>query len=88
MELRFTAVFNLCSIETATCGCLVSLSAEPTEPDADAPSLILRALREGETLWDVAKQYRTTAEAILSANELTDGVLPEAGRMLLIPRSR
>ncbi len=88
VELRFTAVFNLCSIETATCGCLVSLSAEPTEPDADAPSLILRALREGETLWDVAKQYRTTAEAILSANELADGVLPEAGRMLLIPRSR
>ena len=88
VELRFTAEFTIRSMETAVCACLTALSAEPWSPDADAPALVLRALREGESLWEVAKQYRTTAEAILSANELTDGALPEAGRMLLIPRSR
>lgn len=88
VELRFAAEFTVRSADTAVCACLSELSAEPMQPDADAPALILRALREGESLWDVAKQYRTTADAILDANELTDGALPEAGRMLLIPRGR
>ena len=88
VELRFTAEFTLCETETAACACLTALSAEPSPTDADAPALVLRAPREGESLWDVAKQYRTTADNILAANELTDGVLPEAGQMLLIPRCR
>lgn len=88
VELRFSAEFTLVSSESISCTCLSALSAEPYEPDANAPSLVLRALREGESLWDLSKQYRTTAETILSANELTDGVLPEAGQLLLIPRCR
>ena len=86
VELRFPAEFTLVSAETPQCACLASLSAERAEPDADAPALVLRALEEGETLWDVAKQYRTTAESILAANELTESL--EAGQMLLIPRGR
>lgn len=87
-ELRFTASFTIVSSETTECACLTRLGAEPAVRQQDAPSLVLRALREGESLWDVAKQYRTTADEILAANELTDSVLPEAGRLLLIPRSR
>ena len=86
VELRFPAEFTLVSAETPQCACLTSLSAERAEPDADAPALVLRAIEEGETLWDVAKQYRTTAESILAANELTESL--EAGQMLLIPRGR
>ena len=87
IELRFPADFTLASASAPSCACLTSLSAEESEAE-NAPSLVLRALREGETLWDVAKQYRTTAEEILSANELTEASVLEAGRMLLIPRSR
>lgn len=50
------------------------------------PSLILRRMAEGETLWDIAKQYRTDQDAIRSANELTEEARPEG--MLLIPRVR
>ena len=88
IELRFPADFTLVSMKTEKCECLSELSAEPMQMEDDAPSLVLRALDEGETLWDVAKQYRTTAETILSANELTESSLLEAGSMLLIPRSR
>lgn len=88
VELRFPASFTLVSAETTQCACLESLSAESAPSDGGHPSLVLRALTEGETLWDVAKQYRTTAEDILAANELTESSLLEAGRMLLIPRSR
>ena len=87
VELRFPAEFTLLTAEDTTCRCLTALSAEQAEPD-DGASLVLRALREGESLWDLAKQYRTTAEEIIAANELPDGLLPEAGRMLLIPRAR
>ena len=89
VELRFPAEFTLVSTERINCTCLTNLSAEePAGSDTEAPSLVLRALNEGETLWDIAKQYRTTAEEILAANELTDGSTLNVGRMLLIPRQR
>ena len=87
IELRFPAEFTIVSAAAPMCRCLTGLSAEKTEGGAGA-SLVLRALQEGETLWDIAKQYRTTAEEILAANELTENSLLEAGRMLLIPRTR
>lgn len=37
----------------------------------------------GETLWEIAKRYRTTQSALLSANNLGEGELPA---VLLIPR--
>ena len=50
------------------------------------PSLILRRMASGETLWDIAKQYRTDEEAIRSANHLEDGAVPSG--LLLIPKLR
>ncbi len=89
VELRFPAEFTLRSISAPSCLCLTSLSAEtPEAPDADAPSLVLRALEEGERLWDIAKRCRTTVDEILAANELTDSSALTAGQMLLIPRKR
>ena len=50
------------------------------------PSLILRRMAVGETLWDIAKQYRTDEEAIRNANHLEDGTVPSG--LLLIPKLR
>ena len=52
------------------------------------PSLVLRMLKKGESLWNLAKQYRTTVEEILKANELTEEAAAAGGQMLLIPRKR
>ena len=38
---------------------------------------------KGETLWEIAKRYRTTQSALLMANSLGEGELPA---VLLIPR--
>ncbi len=54
---------------------------------ADHPSVVLRFAAPGETLWDIAKTYRTTQDQIRQANQLDLSDLP-AGRMLLIPSSR
>ena len=39
---------------------------------------------EGESLWEIAKRYRTTVDAVCRENELTDNTAC-AGQMLLIP---
>ncbi len=55
---------------------------EPVPKDASRPSLILR--RAGEaTLWELAKDCKSTVEAIQKANALTDE--PVDDRILLIP---
>lgn len=50
------------------------------------PSLVMRRLASGESLWDVAKQYHTDEELIRTVNHLEEGVVPD--KMLLIPRIR
>ena len=56
------------------------------EERTNSPSLILRRMAVGETLWDIAKQYRTDEDAIRNANHLEDG--SEATGLLLIPKLR
>ena len=89
VELRFPVIFTLADAEAPCYPCLISLQAEKrTEKDESAPSLVLRALRQGERLWDLAKQYRTTVGDILAANDLAEEAAAAVGKLLLIPRRR
>ena len=53
------------------------------EPEKNRPGLIIRRPAPQETLWDIAKQYRTTMAAIRQANDLTEE--PGEHTLLLIP---
>lgn len=66
----------------------VAWSGECGKKDENVPSLVLRAMKQGERLWDIAKLYRTTVEAILAANELKEESAAVIGKLLLIPRRR
>ena len=89
IEVRFPAEFTLAASAKPCYPCLTALSAEQRkESDGETPSLVLRMLKTGETLWNIAKQYRTTVEEILKANELTEEAAAAIGQMLLIPRKR
>ncbi len=62
-------------------------AVEMTEPEEGPhPSVILRRVGAQETLWDVAKAYRTDPALILQANDLKEEPLPEG--MILIPKMR
>jgi len=69
---------------------IVALTSAQQQEEIDRstmPSLVLRRMREGETLWEVAKQCKTEEQAILAANGLEEGgVLTDV--MLLIPKVR
>lgn len=82
-ELRLGLDFTVCGGGEQTVSGITAVELQDAEPAA-RPSLILRRMQEGETLWDIAKQYRTDEEAILSAN---GGEAPQ-NRMLLIPKMR
>ena len=55
-----------------------------TERDPERPSVVLRAPRGRESVWEIAKQYGTTVQAVKEANHL-DSELVEEGQLLLIP---
>lgn len=58
-------------------------AGECTAPDPERPSVIIRARREDETLWDIAKYCGSTVSAIQRMNKLEKE--PEENRLLLIP---
>ena len=61
------------------------LLGESREETDSRPSVLLRAVHEEETLWDVAKACGSTEGAILAASGLNDGAV-YPGQMLLIPK--
>lgn len=89
IELRFPVECEVSSTRRRRYLCVSGGETEEESPDqGPAPSLILRKMGEGETLWAVAKQYRATREGILSVNELVDESQITPDRLLLIPRAR
>lgn len=89
LELRAELVFQILVTTGETVQGVTSLTLEPDKglDYSGRPSIVLRQLREGETLWDIAKAYCTTSAEIERANELHSSEAV-SGRMLLIPRKR
>ena len=88
MEIRFAVDFEMAALQSIEMNTLSGLELE-TEPETAArrPSVVLKRVRGGERLWDIAKRYRTTAVDIQKANGLAEDELV-GGKMLLIPRKR
>lgn len=86
VEVSFPLVFRWMALESQDTP-LVSrvILGEKREEAGERPSVILRAVRAGETLWDVAKACLSTDGEIMEASGLTSGEL-YPGQMLLIPR--
>ena len=82
--IRIPVTFCVEGMEQETVSVITGLKLEEEAAARKKPSLVLRRLQDSETLWDVAKQYRTDEEAIRQANPEADGT----ERMLLIPRVR
>ena len=58
-------------------------ASDRREPDPNRPSIIVRARKPDETLWDIAKYCGSTVSAIQRLNRLESE--PEENRLLLIP---
>lgn len=85
-DLRQTVCVAPAASPRQTVHTVTGVQTLPQQEENGRPSLVMRRLRAGETLWDVAKQYRTDEELIRTVNQLEGDALPE--KMLLIPRVR
>ena len=84
-DVRYDLLFEL---EYSAHQTLQSLCGGKLEPDAQRkerrPSVIIRRTERAQSVWELAKQYSTTVQAISQANQLPGDQI-ERGEMLLIP---
>lgn len=85
-ELRQAVAVSPAAAPRETLSTVSAVQCLPEQENARRPSLVMRRLAPGETLWDAAKQYRTDEELIRAVNQLEEGTVPD--KMLLIPRVR
>ena len=50
------------------------------------PSMIVYIVKEGDTIWDIAKKYKTSVAKIANINELPDENKLDIGQKILIIR--
>ena len=83
-ELGLSAVIH----SRRTCRAVCYVSADESKPRAkdSSASLILYYADEGEKIWDIARRYCTSVEAIQQENDITEEEIPNKS-MLLIPVS-
>lgn len=87
VEVAFGLSFRWMTMEGETVTAVSGVTVkEPRETGGEAPSVILRTVKPGETLWDIAKSCAAGDREILEASGLPAGELIP-GQMLLIPVS-
>lgn len=84
-DVRFGVDFTVCCAATCEGTMVTSALVREAEDEVTRPSVIVRAVEDGETLWSIAKACRTSVSAVQSANALDDD--PPEGTLLLIPRA-
>ena len=89
IELRLPLECVLATASRRRYLCVDGAETEEEQQEKETrPSLVLRKLGPEETLWSVAKQYRTTCQGILAVNGLEEGEPVGAEQLLLIPKAR
>lgn len=63
---------------------LVNAQVTEDEKQTEKAALTIYFTDPGEAVWDIAGRYKTTAEAIMTENNLTEDIIDEK-RMLVIP---
>ncbi|MEG2000805.1 MAG: DUF3794 domain-containing protein, partial [Evtepia sp.] len=87
IEVSFAVECHRQTVEQAEMQGIVRADLDETKKrDSDGKaSVVVRAVRAGECLWDVAKAYATTDTEIMAANDLSESEL-YPGQVLLIPK--
>lgn len=83
VDVQVGGTVSLSTFGSAELSEVVGCEVGETEPQQDRPGLVIRRPAPGETLWDIARQYRSTMAAIAAANGLEGE--PNPDMLLLIP---
>ena len=87
-EFEIKATVNLCAIAFENKKGYViqelSLSALDSEKMQNLPGMVGYIVKEGDTLWDIAKQYYTTVDSIVRCNHLESEELHDKDKLLIV----
>lgn len=87
-EIQIKAVVLLDTLVTSreTAEVIMDVKEEPFDMEAieAMPAMVGYQVREGESLWDIAKRYHTTEENIMAVNDMTAPEVREGDRILLV----
>ena len=88
VELRLEAAAELSCEEQKELQSISSVSYDEESPidNTGKPSLVLVRIKEGDELWNLAKENCSSVEAIEAANGIS-GLTESVGRLILIPKT-
>lgn len=86
IEVKVEAMIsaNIFALHTEQVITGVNLCEDKMFSAKDRFGLTIYFAEQGESVWEIAKKYRTTSELVMNENDLAEDVLAES-RMLLIP---
>lgn len=86
LEVKAVILVNALVFGRSTVNCITDVSENEPDPEAlrALPGFLLYVAQPADTLWDVAKTYRTTTERICELNGLTSEELKPGQKLILV----
>ena len=90
VEVRVNVDFMVTALKPQTIDAITGAGCDDTavRDISGMPSVTLRRMANGDTLWVLAKRYNSTRNLILEANGLEEMTQQDEGRLLIIPKRR
>lgn len=85
IECRIDLEFEMEMYENSTIHIIDGINIAELENEM-TPSMIIYIVKDGDTLWNIAKRYRTTMDDIITVNQLENPNNLSIGQKLFIPR--
>ena len=86
VEVKAVVLVNALVFASQTIDCITGVSENPPDPEAlrALPGFLLYVAQPADTLWDVAKAYRTTTDRIRELNGLASEELRSGQKLILV----
>ena len=87
MDANIDLIFNIKISKNISISIIDNIEITENRIDKDY-SLIIYIVKPGDTLWNIAKNMRSTVDDIVRANNIENENLIKAGEKLYIPKNK
>lgn len=86
VEIKASVVFNVIVFNELSEAILIDYNETPLDLEKlqEMPGMIGYVVKQGDTLWSIAKKYHTTVEAIMEINNLDSEIIYPGNHLLIV----